>query len=243
MDIAYNIRKYYKFDNNEIKALLITVFVISFLLSFKSWGTTAFNVKEGLINLISAFLIVLLGMLAHVSLQRIYAYKLGYLVKYQNFLYGILGGLVLCFASNGNLYFLAPGHVTIKHMPRLRLGEFRYGLNLWEYSKIAFAGPLASIVLAMFFKAFAFLGNPLIEKAVFINVVIALFSMVPLPNTDGLDVFYGSRIFYVFGLGLIIGIAISLFLLQGIWLAIALGLFLAIIMLLVYFMLVEGGFG
>ena len=150
-----------------------------------------------------------------------------------------MGGLLLTFASNGNLYFLAPGHVTLTHMPRLRLGEFRYGMNLWEYAKVATAGPVGNLLLAAFFKAFTFLGNPLIEKAVTINILLALFSMVPLPSTDGLDIFFGSRIFYFFALSIVIGMSISLFLLSGIWLIIGTSLFVGIIGVSIYFIFVE----
>jgi len=237
----YNIKKYYKFSGNEIKAMTISILVIAFMLSFKTWGTEVFSPKEGMVNLISAILIVALGFIVHISLQRLYAFKLGYTVEYHNFIYGLVGGLILCFASNGNLYFLSPGHVTIKHMPRLRLGEFRYGMNMWEYAKVATAGPVGNILLAAFFKAFTFLGNPLIEKAVLINVLLALFSLVPLPSTDGLDIFFGSRFFYVFVLAVIIGMSASLLLLQGLWLALGVGLFIGIIAVSIYFITVEEG--
>jgi len=239
MEMFYNIKKHYKFSGNEIKAMAMSILAIAFMLSFKSWGTEVFNIREGLINLISAVLIVTLGFIIHLSLQRFYAFKLGYTAEYNNFMYGIMGGLLLTFASNGNLFYLAPGHVTLKHMPRLRLGEFRYGMNMWEYAKIATAGPIGNLLLAAFFKAFTFLGNPLIERAVTINILLALFSMVPLPSTDGLDIFFGSRIFYFFVLAVVIGMSIALFLLNGIWLALGAGLFIGIIVVSIYFIFVE----
>ena len=242
MDFAHNIRKYFPFNGAEIRGLLITILVIAFVLSFKHWGTEIFDIVEGLFNLFSTILIVTLGILAHVSLQRIYAYKLGYVARYENFLYGTLAGLILCFASNGNLYFLSPGHVRLTHMPRLRMGEFRYGMNMYEYAKIAASGPLVNIVLAIFFKAFMFLGNPLIERAMFINILLALFSMVPLPNTDGLDMFYGTRLLYFCVLGFFVGVSLALFLLQGVWLAIVLGLVVALIVTIVAFFVSEEGF-
>ena len=242
MDFSHNIRKYFPFTGTEIKGLLITIFIIAFLVSFKQWGTDTFDFTEGLFNFISAILIVALGILAHVSLQRIYSYKLGYVARYENFLYGTIGGLILCFASNGNLFFLSPGHVRLTHMPRLRMGEFRYGINMYEYAKIAASGPLANIVLAMFFKAFMFLGNPLIEKAMYINILLALFSMVPLPNTDGLDMFYGTRLLYFCTLGFFIGVSLALFLLQGVWLAIILGIVIALIVTIITFFISEEGF-
>ncbi len=239
MEMFYNIKKYYKFSGNEIKAMAICIFLTAFMLSFKNWGTEAFNPREGLINLLSAILIVALGFIVHQSLQRFYAFKLGYTAEYNTFMYGLLGGLMITFASNGNLFFLSPGHVTLKHMPRLRLGEFRYGMNMWEYAKIAAAGPVGNILLAAFFKAFTFLGNPLIDKAVTINILLALFSMVPFPSTDGLDIFFGSRIFYFFVLAVIVGMAVSLFLLQGILLIVITSLLIGIISVSVYFLTVE----
>ncbi len=242
MDFAHNVRKYFPFTLKEIKGLLITILIIGFIVSFRNWGEESFDLGIGLFNLISAILIVALGILAHVSLQRFYSYKLGYVARYENFLYGALGGLILCFASNGNLYFLSPGHVRLEHMPRLRMGEFRYGLNVWEYAKIAASGPLVNIVLAMFFKAFNFLGSPLIERAIFINILLAFFSMVPLPQTDGLDLFYGSRLLYFCTLGFFIGVTIAIYLLQGIWLAIVMGLVVALIATVIVFFVSEEGF-
>jgi len=239
MEMLYNIKKYYKFNGNEIKAMIVSILIIAFILSFKSWGTEVLDVTLGLYNFFSAILIVTLSFLVHLTLQRLYAFKLGYTAEYNYSLYGLIGGLILTFASNGNLFFLAPGHVTIKHKPRLRLGEFRYGMNMWEYAKIAAAGPLGNILLAILFKSLIFLNNPLIQRAMTINILLALFSMVPLPSTDGLDIFFGSRFFYVFWLILLVTISISLYLLSGIWLIIAISLSLAIIGTTIYFVFVE----
>ena len=213
MEMLYNIKKYYKFNGNEIKGIIITAILIAFMLSFKNWGTEAYNITEGALNLISAILIVALGMLVKLSLQRFYAFKLGYTLEYKYSIYGLVGGLILTFASNGVLFFLTPGHNTLKHKPRLRLGEFRYGMNMWEYAKISATGPVGLILLAIFFKAFTFLGNPLIDWAVTMNIILALFSLVPIPGNDGLDIFFGSRFFYVFLLILLVMISIGILLL------------------------------
>ena len=241
MEMFYNIRKYYRFNGNEIKGIIISVLMIAFMLSFKNWGTDAFDVTQGLFNFIGAVLIVALGYIVHLSLQRFYAFKLGYIAEYRYNIYGLVGGLILTFASNGYLFLLIPGHCIIKHMPRLRLGEFRYGMNMWEYAKIAAAGPVGNILLAMFFKAFSFLGSPLIDKAITINIILALFSLVPLPGNDGLDIFFGSRFFYVFLVIFLVLISIGLLLLSGVWSFVLISLTASFIGLTVYFIFVEEG--
>jgi len=119
-------------------------------------------------------------------------------------------GLLAAIVSNGWVWFLATGGLIVHFMPGRRIGYFRYGLRLTDQARIAMMGPLANIILAFFFK-FALLlpfNAFLIEKAVLINVWIAVFNMVPIPPLAGFMIFSGSRPGYIFLTGFIVACAI-----------------------------------
>jgi len=241
MVLGGRIKEYFRFERKEVTGILVSVILIAFILSFKEWGGEKFDIAVGLVNLAVAFLIVFLGFLVHVSAQKINALRLGYVAEFQYSMYGLIGGLILCFASNGYLFFLGTGEVRIRHMLRMRLGTFRYGLNYWEYAKISFVGPMANIFLAVFFKFFYATGSPILEKAVLINIFIAIFSMLPIPFNDGLNIFFGSKPFYVFGFGTILGISLSLIFMEGILLSIMLGLFIGVLIVFLFFVIFDKG--
>jgi hypothetical protein len=241
MEVGGRIKEYFKFEKREVTGIVISVLIIAFILSFKDWGTEKFDVVSGVNNLAATILIVSLAYIVHVSVQKIYALKMGYLAEFQYSLYGLIIGLVLCFASNGFLFFLGSGEVQLRHVPRWRVGKFRYGLNYWDYAKISFAGPMANVFLAIFFKMLSWTGSPLIEKAILANILIAIFSLVPVPGNDGLNLFFGSKPFYAFSVGTIVGISMLLLYVKIIWLSILMGFIMGLITSFIFFVIVEKG--
>ena len=78
----------------------------------------------------------------------------------------------------------------------------------------SFAGPLANILLALFLKVLSNItfiaSNALLEKAILVNVIFALYTYLPIPPLDGFALFYASRLTYVFSYGALIGASILL---------------------------------
>jgi hypothetical protein len=116
----------------------------------------------------------------------------------------------------GYLVFILPGATMIEHIPALRLGKFRYGTNLKDIARVALAGPIAHILIIMIVGIFFFISNrsDLIFSFIFINLFLAIYSMLPIPKidlptrmdagSDGLGMFFFSRTLYVLVLATII---------------------------------------
>ncbi|MCX6709570.1 MAG: hypothetical protein NTV63_01275 [Candidatus Woesearchaeota archaeon] len=238
-DLQDKIKHHFVFKGSEIRALLITIFAAAFILSFRDWGGNLFNLSTGLMNLANAFLIVGLALIVKISVQKIYALHLGYKFEYKMWIYGLIASLILCFATNGYVFFLALGGFIIAMMPGHRLGYFRYDINYYGIAVIALMGPLANLGLALFFRMFSAIPNPLIHDAMVFNALIAAFSMIPLPPFDGSKIFFGSRSLYAFSAAGIVFISAFMFFIESIPLLILSALIFAIIILAGYYFRYE----
>jgi len=230
-DLSYNIKKYFKFDASEIRAMIIGVVVLGFIISFDEWGIgKEVDLYFGLNNLFNAILIMLLAMLVHVSAQRIAALSVGFRAQYKIWTYGIIIGVILAFFSAGKLWFLAAGGVIVHHMAGHRLGYFRYGLNYWPLGIVGIAGPIANLFLAIIFKMLllSFPENILLQQAMVVNIWFALFNMLPIPPLDGSHMFFASRTFYVFAFAAMAGLGLSIYFL-GPFISLFLGLLFGIL--------------
>ena len=206
----YSLRKNLTFSRTELLQLFWTSLVFAFILTFRKWGAgDEFDALVGIKNLILALLVVILSMLAHVSLQKAVAIRLGYKATYSYWLNGLLICLFLGFLSFGFIIFILPGAVMIEHVPSLRLGKFRYGTNLKDIARVALAGPIAHILIVLIL-GLIFFGtgkSDLLFSIILVNLLIAIYSMLPIPKidfptrmdsgTDGLGMFYFSRTLYV----------------------------------------------
>jgi hypothetical protein len=160
-----------------------------------------------------ALMVVFLAMYIHVSLQKLVGIKLGYKVKYTYWLNGILIGLFLSIMTLGKVpvlsIFILPGAVTLEHLPKLRLGRFRYGTNAKDIARVSLAGPLAHILLTMLLGIVFFITdkNQIVARLITANLLLLIYSMLPVPKidfptridsaSDGLGLFFFSRKVYV----------------------------------------------
>ena len=213
-DLKDKVRRYFKFSKEETKAIIITTLAYAFIISFKQWGPGPGKVEllYGLGNLLIAILIMSLTVLVHVCVQRIIGLNIGFRVEYKLWIYGIAIALILCIVSNGDIWFLfLPGGIFLHMLSQHRLGYFRYGLNMMAHAMVAVVGPLSNLVLAIIFKIIhSFTPSPLIQKIILVNILFAVFNMLPIPPLDGSRVFFQSRMGYAFLLGAITGVAIFL---------------------------------
>jgi Zn-dependent protease len=160
-------------------------------------------------------------------------------MEYRMWFWGVFFAVILCFASNGWLYMIPIGGFLISMIPGHRLGYFRYDINYFSVGIIALIGPLANICLALFFKLFMFLPNPLIYQAMRINVLIAFFSMLPFPPLDGSKVLFAARPLYAFGFFGISATGLLLMFMKSVPMAIILGLIFAVLGWAFYFFSYE----
>lgn len=206
----YSVKENFNFSRSELSQLFWTSLAFGFALSFRKWGAgESVDVPVGIVNLLFATVVVLLCMYIHVSLQKLVAIKLGYTAKYSFWLNGVLFTVFLAFLSLGYFPFLLPGSVMITQVPRLRLGKFRYGLNLKDIARIALAGPLAHVLLILILGPifFATGRDESLLSIITVNLLLAIYSILPVPKidlsskmdsgSDGLGLFYFSRTLYV----------------------------------------------
>lgn len=223
-DLVHKVKVYFRYTKEEMKSFLVVILVFSFIISFNEWGYgREFEFFTGLKNFFLSFLIVTLSVFVHDAAQRIMALDSGFRLQFQLWWYGILLGLVLAFASasltGGKhvLWFLAPGGVWIHHMAVHRIGFFRYGTNIKAIGYIGLTGPVASILLGVFFKTLIvwFPNLPLnaafIDKIFIFNMVYAFWTLLPIPPLDGNRVFFLSRLVYVLIWGSIAGYVALIF--------------------------------
>jgi hypothetical protein len=199
----YNLKRYgFSFSKEEIKQVVISVLIIAFIWSFNKWGTTTFNWVEGIKNFALGGLFAFVGIIFNQIGQRVIAVHYGYDPIYEYGILGLMIGLVVTFASRGLLIFFLPGAINIRHLTASRLGEFRYYTNDWEWAKIGFLGPFMNIVLAVILCFFR--GNPIIEQFIIMNIMFAIYALLPLPGNLGLYLFYPHIYFWTFTLGFVV---------------------------------------
>jgi len=240
-EAKHNLKKYFTFDTNEVKDLLITVLVIGFIFSFNKWGDNAFDFIVGLKNFFNSIIIVGLAFLVHETAHKVYAIHKGYEAKYKMWFPGLMIGLILTIVSDGQLFFLAPGFVMIGAIASRRVGKYYGYLTYKDQALISFVGPLSNIVLALIFKVLTgipFIGQELLVQGMIINAWLAVFNILPIPPLDGSKVFFGSRLFYFFGAGLIIASAALMFF-TGVLTTIIASLVLAVITAVIGYMTFE----
>ena len=240
VDLNDKIKRYYKFTSHELRGFIIAILVIAFIISFKEWGASSFNLGEGLFNLFNSVLIVALSLLFNDAGKRIWGLAIGYRIEYRMWTFGLLGALALAFVSNGNIWLIVPGGFMIHHLAGHRLGYFRYGLNYFAQAMIALAGPLFTLMLIIFLKLlYAFSPNPLIQKAIIFNVVFAITSLLPIPPLDGSKIFFGSRMLYAFVLPALLVALILMIVSIPIFLALLFSLLIGVVLWIVYYISFE----
>ncbi|MEK6828492.1 MAG: hypothetical protein AABX78_04020, partial [Nanoarchaeota archaeon] len=193
-DFFDKIKRYYKFTTHELRGLIIAILIVAFIISFKEWGTTSFDLTFGLYNLFNAILIVALSILIHDFGQRIWGLAIGYRIEFKMWAFGLLAALIIAFISNGNLWLIVPSGFMLHHIAGHRLGWFRYDINYFGQAMVALAGPLFTLMLIILLKSLnSLFPNPLIQKAIIFNVVYAITSLLPIPPLDGSKIYFGSR--------------------------------------------------
>jgi Zn-dependent protease len=144
------------------------------------------------------------------------------------------------FLTNGKFWLILPGGFIVHHLAGHRLGWFRYDINWWAVGLIAVMGPLASIIIAILFKALSAAAvNSLIQKLIMFNIAYALYSLLPIPPLDGSKTFYGSRMLYAFSTTGIVAAAILLTLNISVGIAVIASFLIGIVLWVLYYIFFE----
>ncbi len=237
------IKRYLKFRKEEVKDIVVIILVFAFIVSFREWGKETFDALEGFKNLFNAIIIMTLTVLVHISGQKIASLYAGYETEFKIWWYGVVGALILCLISKGNIWFLAAGGVFLHHLSAHRLGAFRYGVSMKAVGMVALMGPLANILLATFVKTIELwfplipVNTVLIQKVFIINWAYAAWSLLPIPPLDGSRLLYSSRLRYFFVFGAIVSYVLLIYFFKiysYIW-----ALVFGVIIWLIYYIIFE----
>lgn len=233
------IKRYYKFSLAETRNLLIAILVLTFIFAFND-GRETFDSVLWFGNFIKVLIIVVISVFIHESAHKLVGLSASYRTDFRLWPYGIVIGLLLTVVSNGKLYFLAPGGVLIHHLAIHRLGMFRYGLSSFYSTFIAFAGPLANIVLALIVKIISFsFPSQLLTAIITINLWYAIFSSLPIPPLDGSTGFFGGRVTYYLGFSLVAASSIMIFISNTLVLMLFGILFLSLLFWFLFYIFME----
>ncbi len=235
--------RYFPFSQSEWKGFATTVLVFAVLFSFTNWGETAFDLQEGLKNLLIAIVIVGVSLFVHHAAQRLMGLWYGYRVEHRVWWIGLLVGLLAAMLSNGRVLIFAATALQAHFLPAHRLGRWRYGPSLREIGATAFMGPIASVVVAFLLYLIA---PTFFADFLTFNLLFAAYNMLPIPPLDGLHVFVGSRagyggsFAYLFTFFSFLGFFLIYFLANfSFWWSILLGMIIGLLGWFVFFTVAE----
>ncbi len=198
------VQEFFKFDKGELFGLVAVVLVTAFVFSFRDWGIGQFNATTGIRNLFVTGLVVLVTILVKLSAQKIKGLNEGYRGEFKPWWSGLAAALVFAVISAGRIPLVLIGTITNTFIVKQRLGEFRYGFSYTDNASIASTGIISNLSLATL-SAIGWYFVPdsyLLGQALLLNLVMAICSLVPIKQMDGLNLFFGDRINYFFYLGL-----------------------------------------
>ena len=240
-DNPYQAKHSFSFSKKELWRLIIISLVAAFSVTLmKGWGF--FDIIEGssaihyLLNLIIITVIIMVLLLIHFSIQKIIALKMGYSSEYKYWINGMIFGVLICFFSYGWVPVFFPGTLNYELIPAKRVGVFKGGVKHKDLALIAFAGPLINILLVGIITPVQLIAqNPWLVAIIAANLLIALWSLLPIPTferfrrfeggTTGLYILIASRWAFVlvFSTTIAFSILILLFMMPSYLLALLIG--------------------
>ena len=199
------IKDFFTFSRQERNNLLLAVLLAAFIFSFRDWGKEAFSLTEGLQHFILMLLVVTISVLFRISCQKLYGLSNGYKIEFRVWWTGMLISLILAFITFGKVPTILLGGATSAFMVRQRLGEFRYGYSYWQSGMISLWALYGSLILAILFALgkFALPESYFFAKGVVFNLIMGFCALLPLPQLEGVNIFFAARWLYAAAIALL----------------------------------------
>ena len=194
-------KEYYGFNRQEFISGVVIALVTGFLFSFRDWGTESFSLIAGVINLLLATIAALISIWFKLSCQKLYGLSEGYKVYFKPWWTGVGIAAVVAFVTFGRVPLLILGTVSAVFMVRHRLGEFRYGYSHWNYCMIMYWGLMSHLIMDILFAIGLHFSpqNYFFNKGLWMNLIAGFCLMIPLPQMDGLNIWFGKSALYYIG--------------------------------------------
>lgn len=241
--IIYGFKKYGPFTKKELKQLLISTLIIGFIIGFNDKRTTSAIDSYFIFFMIFSMLGAVLALLIKMAVQRYFLYKFGYAPQYNYSINSLLIGIVLVFATQGKLWFLAPGCTTSSMLQAERLGRWRMGYRILDNARSLFMGIIFLTFCAIFLKLFATSQTIFLNHLIMIFLAVAFYSALPLPECDGLHIFYGgNRYLWVLTMSFVVSAWVLIKLVSSFWAILGLSVLIAIIATVAFASKVDGWF-
>ncbi|MGV8169085.1 MAG: hypothetical protein ACP5N3_03435 [Candidatus Nanoarchaeia archaeon] len=211
----YALRMAFKFSKAEFWPFILAVVISGFILGFRSffyWDADILlmDTAKGLSSSIYYSIIFLVLYFLFVAGQKFIAAYMGYECTLDIWKYGPVIGIFITFMTLGLVPFLYLGGVQLKENPNMRLGKYRHYLNVKDLMYVGLAGPLVLIMFLILIVDPLYFAT---SSSIFHDMMIAatwilLFSALPLPKTNGINILWKSRliwlIYFIISLGLFI---------------------------------------
>ncbi|VVB67290.1 Zinc metalloprotease [Candidatus Norongarragalina meridionalis] len=158
---------------NQEEILHIAISVIGISLAFSLFRFETFSPSYFFIVLVT----VGLGFVLHELAHKYVAIHYGAHAQYRMWTTGLFLAIAMAFLTRGGFVFAAPGAVYI------------YGqVSREKNGRIALAGPMMNLLLAIVFLAVAFIfpgAQELAFTGAFVNIFLGGFNMIPFAPMDG----------------------------------------------------------
>jgi len=225
--LSRRLKREFHFSSTEVYLMLGVALLTGLILSFRMWGEgQSVDVNLGIESLILMSIMSIIAIFVHFAGEKIYAIWKGMETKYQVSIWGIGISLFVTVMFNGFFFILAPGWLSAKTKQKARIGKWRYRPYYREYGYMANYGIFSNLLIAAIFGAF--IANPIIDKLVKANLLIAAFSLIPAPKYDGFHMFFGDFGGYAFMVGFTAAFAFTLYYV-GFWYGLLAGLILGLV--------------
>ena len=178
----------------EIWHLAISIAVLTLVFAFQ--GVDKLDVMIHLLPIL--FVAMIFTFVFHELAHRYVARHYGFVAEYRMYPFGLLLAAVIALATNGWLKFAAPGAVMIH--PKIDLWGRSRQMNMKIQGIIALSGPLVNIIigaLALVWTFFTSAWNEYAMAVASINIVLALFNLIPFPPLDGQKIFSWNKIIWI----------------------------------------------
>jgi hypothetical protein len=203
------IKEYFNVSKEERNSLLAVIFITSFIFSIKFPGEN-FSVMSWLYYFCLTTLVVGFVFVVRLSMQKIQGLWRGYLVEFKVWWGGVIASLILAFLSFGWITVIFAGTITSTFMVRQRLGEFRYGYSYGENAAITNWGMVSNVIMSLIFGFLLYFypTSYIFKTGLILNLVIAFCQYLPLPQLEGLQIYFGSR--FIYGLWALLYVAVAI---------------------------------